>query len=184
MASTIETLGTDAADMTGSEAQLERNIRAILKRRSQQEQARTTQDRVAEALTRFAGSMIFVYLHVAVFGAWIVANLGIVPGSPVFDPTFAVLAMVASVEAIFISTFVLISQNRMAKRDDERDDLNLQISLLAEQEATHVLTLVSAIAERLDIRTNVDSDIGGLASPTSPEDVIDELERHKRSLED
>lgn len=101
-----------------------------------------------------------------------------------FDPTFAVLAMVASVEAIFISTFVLISQNRMANRDDERDDLNLQISLLAEQEATHVLTLVSAIAERLGVSSNVDGDIGGLASPTTPEEVIVELERHKRKLED
>ncbi|MBZ7927201.1 DUF1003 domain-containing protein (plasmid) [Ensifer adhaerens] len=184
MASTVETGGTGATDTSDGEAQLERNIRAILRRRSQQEQARTTQDRVAQGLTRFAGSMTFVYLHVAIFGAWIVTNLGILPGSPVFDPTFAVLAMVASVEAIFISTFVLISQNRMANRDDERDDLNLQISLLAEQEATHVLTLVSAIAERLGVSSNVDGDIGGLASPTTPEEVIVELERHKRKLED
>jgi uncharacterized membrane protein len=99
---------------------LERNIRALQRRRQREEKEATAEDRVAEAITRFTGSMRFVYLHLALFGFWILANLGWVPGVPVWDPSFVVLAMVASVEAIFLSTFVLISQNRMAAAADKR----------------------------------------------------------------
>src|SRR5690242_10211396 len=93
---------------------VERNIRALLDRREQEEQGRGVQDRLADAITRFAGSMRFVYIHLCLFGAWILVNA--VPGVPRgwrFDPSLVVLAMAASVEAIFLSTFVLISQNRM-----------------------------------------------------------------------
>jgi uncharacterized membrane protein len=76
----------------------------------------------------------FVYLHLAVFGVWILINLGLVPGVGLFDPSFVILAMVAAVEAIFLSTFVLISQNRMAASDAKRAELDLQISLLAEHD--------------------------------------------------
>ena len=60
------------------------------------------EERVADRITRFTGSMRFVYLHIALFGAWIVANLGVIPGIAQFDPSFVILAMVASVEAIFL----------------------------------------------------------------------------------
>jgi uncharacterized membrane protein len=156
---------------------LDRNINAILKQREEDKRNRTVQDKIAEKITNFAGSMAFIYLHVVIFGSWIAANLGLLPNVPVFDPTFAVLAMVASVEAIFISTFVLISQNRMAANDDKRADLNLQISLLAEQEATRLLTLVSAIAERLQVKTPADGDVGELATEITPEEVLRRLEK-------
>ncbi|WP_026620957.1 putative membrane protein (plasmid) [Ensifer sp. WSM1721] len=156
---------------------LDRNINAILKQRQEDERNRTVQDKIAEKITNFAGSMTFIYLHVLIFGSWIAANLGLVPNVPVFDPTFAILAMVASVEAIFISTFVLISQNRMAADDDKRADLNLQISLLAEQEATKLLTLVSAIANRLEVKTVADESVGELAAEITPEEVLRRLEK-------
>ena len=105
------------------------------------------QEKIAEAITRFTGSMLFVYIHLALFGFWIIANLGWVPGVPKWDESFVVLAMWASVEAIFLSTFVLISQNRMAAAADKRADLDLQISLLAEHEVTKLATLVSAMAD-------------------------------------
>ena len=123
---------------------LERNIQSLQLRRQREEEEASFEERIAGAITRFTGSMLFVYLHLAVFGFWIVANLGWVPGVPAWDPSFVVLAMVASVEAIFLSTFVLISQNRMAAAADERADLDLQISLLAEHEVTRLVTLVSA----------------------------------------
>ena len=91
--------------------------------------------------------MGFVYLHLSVFGVWILINLGLVPGLGLFDPSFVILAMVASVEAIFLSTFVLISQNRMAASDAKRAELDLQISLLAEHEITKLVALVSAIRQ-------------------------------------
>ena len=121
----------------GLSSVLERNIQALQLRRQREQQEATTQERLADAITRFTGSLRFVYLHLAFFGFWIVANLGWIPAVPSWDPLFVVLAMIASVEAIFLSTFVLISQNRMAAVADKRADLDLQISLLAEHEITN-----------------------------------------------
>jgi len=106
---------------------LERNIRALVARRQREEREASIQQKVADAITRFTGSMPFVYLHLMVFGFWIIANLHLVPGVPAWDESFVVLAMIASVEAIFLSTFVLISQNRMAVEADRRADLDLQV---------------------------------------------------------
>src|SRR5438094_5353434 len=91
---------------------VERNIRALLVRHYREEQQAGWQERLANSITRFTGSMRFVYLHLALFSLWIIVNLPGVP-LPHFDPTFVMLAMVASVEAIFLSTFILITQNRM-----------------------------------------------------------------------
>jgi uncharacterized membrane protein len=154
---------------------LERNIRALQFRRQREEKEATAEERVAEAITRFTGSMRFVHLHLAFFGFWIVANLGWVPGVPAWDPSFVVLAMLASVEAIFLSTFVLISQNRMAAAADKRADLDLQISLLAEHEVTRLVTLVSAVADRMGVKTEAD-DLEEITEDVAPEAVLDELE--------
>jgi len=119
--------------------------------------------------------MVFVYLHLLLYGAWIVLNLGVIPGVPKFDPSFVILAMEASVEAIFLSTFVLISQNRMARVSGRRADLDLQISLLAEHELTKLSELVVAIAERLDIRAASDPELQEVQRDVAPEVVLDEL---------
>ena len=155
---------------------LERNIRALQRRRQQQEKGATAEERVAEAITRFTGSMRFVYLHLALFGFWIVTNLGLVPGVPAWDSSFVALAMLASVEAIFLSTFVLISQNRMAAAADKRADLDLQISLLAEHEVTSFVTMVSAIADRMGVETEADAQLEEITLDVAPEAVLDELE--------
>jgi uncharacterized membrane protein len=147
---------------------LERNIRALQLRRQREERRASLEERLAHAITRFTGSMRFVYLHLAAFGFWIAANLGWVPGVPAWDPSFVVLAMVASVEAIFLSTFVLISQNRMAAAADKRADLDLQISLLAEHEVTRLVTLVSAIAARIGVRTEADAEVAEIMQDVSP----------------
>src|SRR3954469_1566194 len=127
----------------GLSSVLKRNIQVLQLRRQREEVEATAEERIAEAITRFTGSMLFVYLHLAFFGFWIVANLSWIPGVPSWDPSFVVLAMMASVEAIFLSTFVLISQNRMSAAADMRADLDLQIGLLAEHEVTRLVTLVS-----------------------------------------
>jgi uncharacterized membrane protein len=154
---------------------LERNIRALQLRRQREEDQAPAQERVADAITRFTGSLQFVYLHLALFGFWIVANLGWLPGVPAWDPSFVVLAMVASVEAIFLSTFVLISQNRMAAAADKRADLDLQVSLLAEHEVTKLTTLVSGIADRMGVKTEADSDLAEITRDVAPEAVLDQL---------
>jgi len=155
---------------------LERNIQALKARREREEAEATGQERIADAITRFAGSMLFVYLHLAFFGFWILANLGWVPGVPKWDESFVVLAMMASVEAIFLSTFVLISQNRMSAAADKRADLNLQISLLAEHEITKLAALVSAIADRVGVDVKGDDELDEVKQDVSPEAVLDEIE--------
>ncbi len=154
---------------------LDRNIAALRSRREQEEANATRQEKLAELITRFTGSMRFVYVHVAIYGLWIVANLGWIPFLPPWDPTFVVLAMVASVEAIFLSTFVLISQNRMAAAADKRADLDLQINLLAEHEVTRLIALVSAMAERMGIDTPK-REMEELKRDVAPETVLDRIE--------
>lgn len=159
---------------------LARNIHAMEARREREEAAATREERIAGAITRFTGSMRFVYLHVVVFGLWIIANLGLLPGVSKFDPTFVILAMAASVEAIFLSTFILITQNRMSAAADKRAELDLQIGLLAEHEVTRLVALMSAIADRLGVKTEVDSEVDELKQDVAPEAVLDEIEERRQ----
>jgi uncharacterized membrane protein len=154
---------------------MERNIQSLLVRRQQEVQKRPFQDRIADAITAFTGSMPFVYIHLIVFGLWIIANLPGVP-FPKFDPTYVVLAMFASVEAIFLSTFVLISQNRMAALADKRADLDLQVSLLAEHEISRAITLLRDIADEMGIPSSQNPELGELARDVAPEKVLDKME--------
>ncbi len=155
---------------------VDRNIRALLARRRQEDQHRRVRDRAADAITAFAGRMPFVYLHLVIFGLWIVVNLGWIPGLPKFDPTFVVLGMAASVEAIFLSTFVLITQNRMSALADKRADLDVQITLLSEHEITRLITLVRAMAGRMGIEESNDPELNELARDVQPEKVLDRIE--------
>jgi uncharacterized membrane protein len=119
--------------------------------------------------------MTFVYLHLVLFGAWILANVGWLP-LPRFDPTLVVLAMFASVEAIFLSTFVLITQNRMAAAAEKRAELDLQISLLAEHEITRLITVVSALAKKAGVDEAHDTELAELEQDIAPERVLDRIQ--------
>jgi uncharacterized membrane protein len=152
----------------------------LQERRQRDEATATLEEHIAGAITRFSGTMKFVYVHVVAYGFWIFANLGLVPGVPKFDPSFVILAMVASVEAIFLSTFILITQNRMSAAADKRAELDLQISLLAEHEVTKLATLLSAIADRLGIQTEVDPEVEEIKEDVAPEAVLDEIEERRQ----
>jgi uncharacterized membrane protein len=162
---------------------LERNIAAIERRRRQEAASATFQDRMAQAIARFTGSMAFVYVHLILYGFWILANLGFVPGVPAWDETFVVLAMIASVESIFLSTFILITQNRMAASADERADLDLQISLLTEHELTKVVAMVDAIADHLGISHQAQDEVDELKRDVAPEAVLDAISSTERAPE-
>lgn len=161
----------------GLSSVLERNIRTLSDRKLREEQEASIQDRLAGEVTRFTGSMAFVYLHLALFGFWIIANLGWVPAVPVWDPSFVILAMWASVEAIFLSTFVLIAQNRMSAAADRRADLDLQISLLSEHEITKLAALLEAVARRLDVPIDAQAELQEVKRDIAPEAVLDEIEQ-------
>jgi len=183
---------TDGDRIRGGEASLghpgdmvgliDRNVEALIKRREEEKAATSREEKVADAITAFAGSMKFVYLHLVLYLGWIVINLGWLP-LPRFDPTFVVLAMVASVEAIFISTFVMISQNRMARQADQRADLDLQISLLSEHEITRLISLVTDMAKRMEVPAAQDPELRELAKNVAPEHVLDRMEETERKLD-
>ena len=158
---------------------LRRNIEALRRRRREDEAAADFEEQLASAITRFTGSMGFVYAHLLLYGFWIVANLGWVPGLNAWDPTFVILAMIASVEAIFLATFVLITQNRMAAAADRRAELDVQIGLLAEAEITKLVELVSEIARRMDVPAAEQSELEEMKRQVAPEAVLDAIEEEE-----
>lgn len=160
----------------GLASALERNIEALAERRRQDQAKAPAQDRIANAISRFAGSITFVLVHALLVVAWILVNAGLVPGVKPFDPTFVILATVASVEAIFLSTFILISQNRAAAAAERRADLHLQTSLLAEHEVTQLIRLVTQIANRLGIEEAQDPELQELKRAVAPEAVLERIE--------
>ncbi len=137
-------------------------------------------DRVADTITAFSGSMLFVLLHAVWFGVWIAVNLRITP-LPAFDPfPFGLLTMVVSLEAIFLSTFVLLSQNRQALQADRRAKINMQVDILAEQESTKIMTMLAELQEHLGMHPSGDPELAALSRPTRIArlaDAIDEAER-------
>lgn len=165
-------------------AVVDRNISAMLEKRKAEEQNKGVEEKVADAITAFTGSMTFVYLHLLLYAAWIAINLSWLPILKPFDPSFVMLAMVASVEAIFLSTFVLISQNRMQAAADRRAELNLHIDLLAEHEVTRIITLLTAIGQRLGIEESQDPELKELAKDVHPEKVLERLNEAEQETEE
>ena len=161
------------AGETGLTETLRHNIDQLTARRRSDAAQAPLSDRLADKITGFTGSMLFVALHVALFGGWIAWNLA---GSPKFDPSFVILAMIASVEAIFLSTFVLISQNRAAATADSRADLDLHVSLLAEHELSKLATLVARIADKVGIDPR-SPDLTEIEKDVDPDEVLDALDR-------
>lgn len=161
---------------------IQRNIRQIIHVRQKAAREQSLQDRIANAMTSFSGSMGFFYVHIAWFSLWFILNtghLGILP----FDPyPYGFLTMVVSLEAIFLATFVLISQNLLAKEAERLTDLGLQTSLLTEHELTRVLQMLHVIQYKIGIRNDEDSDLADadLEMETRPEDVLAEIERLQR----
>ncbi|HYJ47500.1 MAG TPA: DUF1003 domain-containing protein [Pyrinomonadaceae bacterium] len=161
-----------------------KNTAAILEMQRKVTEARTLPGRIADAITDFSGSMAFVYVHVVWFGLWIFLNIGLVhiPHLSEFDPfPFSFLTMVVSLEAIFLSTFVLISQNRLSAASEKRAELDLQVNLLAEQKATKVLEMLDQIATQLDSvgkRFNFprDPEVQALKVSPEPQEVLQVIE--------
>jgi uncharacterized membrane protein len=161
---------------------LRRNIETLRRRREEEDARASTDERLASAITRFSGSMRFVYVHLVLYGFWIVANLGWLPGVRPWDSTFVVLAMIASVEAIFLSTFILITQNRMAAAADRRAELDVQISLLAEAEITKLVELVSEIAGRMGVPEAEEEEVQEMKQLVQPEVVLDAIEEAQEEV--
>jgi uncharacterized membrane protein len=177
--------GADDDDNPALSNVIERNIRTIIQLRMKADHDRSIQERIADTITAFSGHMGFVYVHVVWFAAWILLNTGELGIQP-FDPfPYGLLTMVVSLEAIFLATFVLISQNRLSEEADRRTDLALQIGLVTEHELTRVLQMLDAIQDKLGIANDADSDLADLEMETRPEDVLAEIARiRKKALQE
>ena len=164
---------------SGSFEQLtQRNIEVVRKLEEAANEQRTTSDHIARMIARFCGSMTFVWVHVIGFGGWIALNL--VPGVKHIDPfPFTFLTFIVSLEAIFLSTFILISQNQDTRISERRNHLDLQINLLSEQENTKMLMMLQVIAEKLGAEIEPDEDVTVLAQDTELEKVVAQIEEHE-----
>lgn len=138
---------------------------------------RTVYEKFADQLTQRSGSMTFFVLNMIWFVSWILINTGMIPGIPVFDPfPFGLLTMIVSLEAIGLAIVVLISQNRAAQIADLREEIDLRMDMIAEEEITKLLSIVVRIAEKHGIDLSQDHDLHEMLEPTNTEKIEQELE--------
>ena len=156
------------------ESEIESNVLKVADLERRQKERRTTGERLSEAIAEFCGSMTFVYVHIIWFGGWILVNTAM---GMQFDPfPFTFLTLVVSLEAIFLSTFILISQNHETMVSERRNHLDLQINMLAEQENTRMLELLHAIAQKVGVDHDPEQ-IRPLMEDMEPEKIFDHIEQ-------
>ncbi|MBA2673932.1 DUF1003 domain-containing protein [Ramlibacter sp.] len=156
----------------------QKNVQAMRKLDDLAKTNRSFADRIAEFVANFCGSIVFVWIHVALFAAWITWN--VLPELPRFDPyPFTFLTLCVSLEAIFLSSFILIAQNYEMRVSERRSQLDLQINLLSEQENTKMLQLLEAIARQVGAPVE-DRELRALEEATRPEALARQIEEAYR----
>ena len=155
-----------------------KNVEAIVALDKSAKTKRTRSELVADAIARFCGSVTFVWVNALFFLFWIAINT--IPGIDHIDPfPFTFLTLVLSVEAIFLSTFILISQNLESRIAERRNHLDLQINLLSEQENTQMIALLEAIAEKVGADTSNVTNVEVLREEMEPERLAEEIEQRE-----
>jgi uncharacterized membrane protein len=154
------------------------NVAAVAKLEAAEHARLTRPELFADAIARMAGTPSFAAIHVVWFAVWLLWNLGPVAALRPFDPyPFSFLTLVVSLEAIFLSIFVLVSQNALTRQSERRAHLDLQINLLAEQESTKTVALLQRIAEHLKVPLPTESTDASPVTPTDIRDVVSTLDR-------
>jgi len=166
----------DDCDLHSVEDLTANNVRSIVELDARARASRTRSQRIARAIASFCGSMPFVWINAGVFAGWIIANS--VPGLLEADPfPFTFLTLVVSLEAIFLSSFILISQNEEARLAERRNALALQIDLLSEQENTEMLRVLEHIARKVGVKLEDDAALAALEQATQPEKLAEQIDR-------
>lgn len=154
----------------------QQNVQAVAQLEETTKTKRTPADRIAGAIAKFCGSMTFVWVHVFLFGGWITFNL--VPSLKHLDPfPFQLLSVITGLEAIFLSTFILINQNYETRVSERRNHLTLQLALLSEQENTKMLTMLMRIGEKVGAQLEDDPITQVLEQSTRPEKLDEQIEK-------
>lgn len=151
------------------------NLEVVSDMENEVRDGRSGAERFSDWVVNAAGTPAFALGHVVFFGVWVATQSGVVPSLPVFDPyPFTFLTFIVSLEAIFLSIFVLISQGRLTRQADRRSHLDLQVNLLAEQESTNALRLLHTIAEHLGVEGLPSED--ELEARTNIQSLIDDID--------
>lgn len=164
---------TVAKSKKSMEAETRSNITKIVEIEDAEKAKRTIGEKVSELIAAFCGSMVFVYVHIIWFGGWIVVNSIFTSYS--FDPfPYTFLTLVVSLEAIFLSTFILISQNHETRLTERRNHLDLQINMLAEQESTKTLELLQLVAKKIGVDCE-DNETQALLEQVDPQKLVKQI---------
>lgn len=141
--------------------------RVIRSLRAKEDEKRSFSERIADKVSEIFGSMTFLILNVVFFAVWIALNTNIIPGVEPFDPfPFGFLTMAVSLEAIILAILVLISQNRAEKVAELREEIDLQIDILTEEELTKLLHMVALLLEKHGIDNGHDEELKEMMEPT------------------
>jgi uncharacterized membrane protein len=152
-----------------------RNVRTICELEKAALAQRSLSARIGDAIATQAGRMWFISLHVVWFVIWIALNVKS-RGTAVFDPfPYSLLTMIVSLESIFLSLFILMSQNRSGLQAEQRNHLDLQINLLSEDENTKMIQMLQALCEHHKLPIGNDPEIEMMAARTELHSVMAEL---------
>jgi uncharacterized membrane protein len=154
------------------------NIAAIAKLEEEALHRRTPTERQSDAIVEFIGSLKFLTLHLILVAVWSTVNLNLIPGVKAFDPfPFGILALLVASESVFLTIFVLISQNRMARQAERRSHLDLQVGMLAEQELTMMLQMLQKLCQHAGVDVKSDAlQVQGFSKTTDVHKLASELE--------
>ncbi len=152
-----------------------RNITEICELERKSLDRRSLSARIGDVIATQAGKMWFIALHLAWFGVWLLLNMK-AKGATTFDPfPFSLLTMIVSLESIFLSLFILMSENRSSIQADQRNHLDLQINLLAEDENTKILQMLQALCAAHKLAIGADPEIKAMTQRTDVKSVLSEL---------
>ncbi len=139
---------------------------------------RTFMERVADNMTAIFGSGTFLTLNFIFFLVWIILNVNLIGSIPAFDPfPFMLLTTIVSLEAIFLSIFVLIAQNRTSKVDDLREEIHLQLNIISEREITKLIKMMSILLEKQGVDLSGDPELKKMLKPVNEEEIEKRLEK-------
>lgn len=182
----------DATDKTESE-QKNHHVQATERRRqffksfeAKSLRSRSLLTQLSDDLTEICGSTPFLIFHIILFSGWITLNTGLIPGTVAFDPfPFGLLTMVVSLEAIFLSIFILVSQNRSSYVNTLREEVHLRVNLIAEEEITKVLEVLADVREQVGIK-KPDTELEAMLKRTDAgyieQSILNQIQKAKPSL--
>lgn len=144
---------------------------------------RSISEKAADWMVATFGSVPFLTINIIWFVSWLFINTGFFPGIVPFDPyPFGLLTTVVSLEAIILATFVLISQNRLSKIDDLREEIDLQVDIITEQELTKALRMLAKLLEKNGVDMSKDEELQPMLDPIHVEKIEKALERQVEKI--